>query len=757
MKPEFFNPLRRRPVKSLNRMIACCLIILIPFIPALGQEDEEEDLNVFWKWLRWNNPGSFLTDYMISQADFYYDQRDKEISRLKTSEDWLKRQANARAKLQELIGPFPEKTELNPRITGVIQKEGYRIEKIIYESSPGFYVTGCLFVPEDHGTGPGKAGKAPAILNLIGHNQESFRAELYQILYLNLVKKGFIVLAIDPIGQGEMVQYFDPEIKFSSVGYSVVEHCYFGNICFISGVTPARYFAWDGIRGIDYLLTRDDVDPGRIGVTGFSGGGTITSYIAALDDRVKVAVPCSWSTASRRQIETKGAQDAESLFIGSVAQGITFEDLVEVRAPKPTLMTFTSRDEYLSIQGAREAYEEIRKVYQVFGKPENIRLVEDDDKHWMTPRIRNEIYAFFMEHLEVTGDPAEEEVQFLSQEELMVTPTGQVSTYLGGENITSLNKKETDILIQNLEESRKNIDDHRSKVKLKAKELSGFIQPQEGKLDPFFNGRYQRDSYTVAKYAIPGEGNYVIPLLLFVPDNPVGKLPGLVYLHPEGKAEEAKIGGEIEGLVKNGYIVVAPDVLGVGETADRAGRAYTGDYTAVLIGRSTVGVRAGDIVRVVSYMKQLETVDPGKIGVIGIEEMGIPVMHAAAFDPTMKHIALANSPISYRSIVMNKLYRIGLLEREGGGYWHPYEIEFPWGVAGALTAYDLPDLIGCMAPGKVAFISPQNHLLEPASEELITHEMNFPREVYKNMGMTENLKIISSEESLMPVVEWLFK
>ena len=210
-------------------------------------------------------------------------------------------------------------------ITGVIKKEGYRIEKIVFESFPGFYVTGCLFIPAKI------KGKAAAILNVIGHEQESFRAELDQVIILNLVKKGMIVFAIDPIGQGEHVQYYDPSVNFSSIGYSVIEHCYFGNQCFLSGFSSARYFIWDGIRAIDYLLTRKEVDPERIGVTGFSGGGTVTSYLGAFDERVKVIVPCSWSNATRRQLETKGAQDAEATLVHSVAKGITFEDLIEVR------------------------------------------------------------------------------------------------------------------------------------------------------------------------------------------------------------------------------------------------------------------------------------------------------------------------------------------------------------------------------------------------------------------------------------------
>jgi hypothetical protein len=405
---------------------------------------DKENLNVFHDWVRYNNPGSFLIDHLNNQAAVYYEMRDAEIAKLRDKNDWIERQSLVRKKLMAVVGPFPPKTPLNVKVTGILKKKGYRVEKIIYESMPGMYVTGCLFVPEKI------KGKVPAVLNLIGHEQESFRAELDQVINLNLVKKGMIVFTIDPPGQGEHVQNFDTSIKFSSIGYSVIEHCYFGNQCFLSGSSAARYFIWDGIRAIDYLVSRKDVDAERIGVTGFSGGGTITSYLGAFDERVKVAIPSSWSTASRRQLETKGAQDAEAQFLNGLMNGITFEDLIEVRAPKPTLMTFTSQDEYLTLQAAREAFDEVKSAYSAFGNVENVELVEDDFKHWLTPKIRLAIYSFFMKHLNVAGDPVEVDVELLTPDELKVTNTGQISTSLGGKMIFDVNKEETERLMQNI-------------------------------------------------------------------------------------------------------------------------------------------------------------------------------------------------------------------------------------------------------------------------------------------------------------------
>lgn len=719
--------------------------------PGIALAPDEENLDVFQQWLRWNNPSSLLIQHLTKQAMDHYEIRDREISRLKTRSEWMNRQDKVKDKLMKIVGPFPERTPLNPRITGTLLKEGYRVDKIVYEAMPGYYVTGCLYIPDKI------KGKAPAILNVIGHNQEAFRAELYQVINYNLVKKGMIVFAIDPPGQGEHVQYFDPEINFSSIGYTVIEHCYFGNQCFLSGSSAARYFIWEGMRAIDYLLTRKDVDPERIGVTGFSGGGTVTSYISAFDDRVKVSVPCSWATLNRRLLETKGGQDGESIFLHGVAEGITFEDLLEVRAPKPTLMTFTSRDEYLCLQGAREAYKEAINSYRSFGREENLALVEDDSKHWMTPKIRLAIYSFFMKHFNLQGDPSEEEAEILTLEELRVTPTGQILTSFGGDMIFDVNKKETQKLIENIEKSRKDIEKHLGEVNVKAKEISGFITPDKTGGEAFLNGRYQRDGYSVGKYAIMGEGDYAIPILLFVPNDTKEKHPALIYLHPQGKVTEAKPGGEIERLVKKGYVVAAADVIGVGETKNTAIRGASTGYTAVVIARSVVGMQAGDIIRVVDYLKSCHNIDTEKIGAIGIDEMCLPLIHAAAFDQSISTIELIGSPVSYRAIAMNRIYKIGLTPTGYEGVGHPYEVNFSWGIAGVLTAYDLPDLIACMAPRKVVLVDLRDQMLESASSDLINEEMTFPRSVYSYKGVSGNLRIISSGANAGDLVDWCFR
>src|SRR5690606_24965921 len=204
---------------------------------------------------------------LVTDALHSLEKRKAAVALLDSREDWQRYQATARAKLLEVIGPFPPKTPLKARVTGVVKKAGFRVEKVVYESQPGLFVTAALFVPEP------LRGRAPAILYCSGHVEESFRSRAYQHVVLNLVKRGFIVLAFDPIGQGERLQYFNTETGRTDFG-TALGHSRGGAPGFLLNASIARLMTWDGIRSIDYLVSREEVDPRRLGITGRSGGGT---------------------------------------------------------------------------------------------------------------------------------------------------------------------------------------------------------------------------------------------------------------------------------------------------------------------------------------------------------------------------------------------------------------------------------------------------------------------------------------------------
>ncbi len=136
------------------------------------------------------------------------------------------------------------------KLSRTIESDSFRVEHIIFESQPGFFVTSSLFIP---GTLK-KNRKAPVVIYCSGHAEDGYRGAVYQHVILNLVRKGFIVFAFDPVGQGERLEYYDQQTGKSIVGGPTTEHSYPGTQAFITGSSEARYMIWDGIRAVDYLL-----------------------------------------------------------------------------------------------------------------------------------------------------------------------------------------------------------------------------------------------------------------------------------------------------------------------------------------------------------------------------------------------------------------------------------------------------------------------------------------------------------------------
>jgi dienelactone hydrolase len=446
---------------------ATLILLSIISLAVRAQQQQPEVLNLFDRWIDWSDGKNMLVHHLNSQAFSYLDKRDAEINSLASKEDWIARQKKVRQAIAKITGEFPAKTNLNPKVTGIVQKPGFRVEKIVFESMPRYYVTGCLFIPEGSGK---KTDKKPAILFTSGHNDDAFRNKSYQTMILNLVKKGFIVFAIDPAGQGERLQYFNPQKNASSIGGPTTEHSYFGNQCFMIGVSSARYFIWDGIRAVDYLLTRKEVDPNRIGVSGQSGGGTQSAYIFASDERIKAGAPVNYVTGFRRLLESIGPQDAEQNMIGAISNGITHADFLEVRAPNPSMIVAGTRD-FFSIQGARETYNEVKKAYSAFGAEQNASFIEDDFAHGYTPKLMEGVCAFFQKSLNNPGSSKLEDITVLDAKELTVTPTGQVSTsFTDEETAFSLNKKEAEILMNKLASARESAS-HLDLVRRNAKQI----------------------------------------------------------------------------------------------------------------------------------------------------------------------------------------------------------------------------------------------------------------------------------------------
>lgn len=693
-----------------------------PESPERVTELEEKDLLAIQKWECWSDEKPTLRRYLKARAYELLDAREEEIGKLKSRRAWKRRIAKAKKRYMDILSPMPERSPLNPRITGRDETEYCRFEKVLFESRPEMYVTACLFIPKD------LKEPRPAVLYVCGHTADGYRAGAYQHVILNLVKKGFVVLAMDPVGQGERLMYYDPEQKKSIVRPGTGEHSYVGKQCFLTGNPVANYFTWDMVRALDYMETRPEVDASRIAVQGRSGGGTQSSLLMAFDDRVALAGPECYLTSIRRLLESFGTQDAEQILYRGLAEGLDHADFVEIRAPKPTLFVVTTND-FFSITGAHETFAEAQKCYRALGAEKNLVLAHDDGPHASTLKNRESFYRFLSDQFEFPCDTADEPLEPLAAERLNVTETGQLLGSVGGRTVFDLNRDYAEELCTQVVESRAKPKAHVKTVRAEAQRLSGYVEPEPCEENPVMTHRNQLKGYRVDTWMIPGDRESWMPALVAVPDG-VGEADSapLKLLFPaEGKGTQLEL---LESLALAGNVVISADLMGIGETQS-GNREYMDPHLAFWMGISVVGVRAEQISRCVDFALQLPGSTKEGLSAYGSGAAGTALLHAAAFDKRIQRTAVADSLFCYQRVVMNQYH-----EMDSSGL-----------VAGALTAYDLPDLVGAIAPRAVLIagaIDSQSEVLDAADVE---RGVAFARRCYTSQFAPAALQVCQKKET----------
>lgn len=299
---------------------------------------------------------------------------------LKADSDWTActtpaalqaRQRDVHAALVKSLGGFPSRTPLNPRVTGRVARDGYAIEKVMFESRPNFHVTAHLFLPD-----PAKfPGKRPGIVVPCGHSTNGKAAAPYQRGCVKAARRGMVALVYDPVDQGERRQSRNSEDLWSCAAHNNI-----GVRAELLGGSAATFRIWDGLRALDYLETRPEVDATRLGVMGHSGGGTMTSWIMCLDDRVKCAAPSGYLSTQRAVCREIGPQDAEQFAFGSLAFGFSHLAHIVLRAPSPVLHC-SSHGDFFPFTGVLDTADAARKVYATFGAPEAYRLSDTIGPH----------------------------------------------------------------------------------------------------------------------------------------------------------------------------------------------------------------------------------------------------------------------------------------------------------------------------------------------------------------------------------------
>jgi len=637
-----------------------------------------------------------MRTYLTKIVDEQFDRRDKHLASLKSKEDWDQRSATIRDSFVAWAGPFPEKNPLNARITGTVRREGYVIQNVVFESRPNYFVSANLYLPSDMES-PG-----PALLNVIGHAALGKADPRYQHMSANMARKGFVVLTMDGIGQGE--RRID---SYQGAGESPsVAHRILGTKAFLSGTHLFNLMIWDAIRAVDYLCSRPEVDQTKICMTGSSGGGMISTYILPLDDRIAVSVPTCNPNSWDHRVHHDLSADHEQVFFGA------FESLIDPRgdplfcqSPKPLLINSTTDDPLNPARGVWKLSTSLQKAYQAQSVPEKITTTMVDAGHDYNREQREITYGWMLKWTGGNASNNLEESITLETEELLwatengnvfdepdaVRPEDLVQKYLdetrkergwsskGAEAIS-----EQDTLMERIRQLL-NIP---SEITVKSETLGETVRKSDGYLKSF---------------EISPEAGILLPGVLLSHDENFKNKDVVLFLHDRGKSRILEEKDVIRQILEEGKLICAIDLRGFGETAPDMGNKFW-DF---LSGRPIFGQRVQDILCVVHWLKG-PSLESGNVDLWGQGMTALYGTFASVLEPGIASLFLEESLISFEDIIRVEVPQ------------YNHEILLP----GLLQYFDMPRLYHSLGDRAISIVNPLRGDKTNATDENI--EDTFP-------------------------------
>lgn len=684
---------RRQPT-ALLAPVGCALIVgvlaLLPTSPAHAQgfgrfnrATPDESRAQSDAALGALNP--FLND--IGYANL--DRREATVAAIESRSAATARQAEVRRRIVDLVGGLPATTgPVTVRTFDSFAEDGFTIENIAYESLPGYWVTANVYVPA--GSGP-----HPAMVIAPGHGagkSSSFSWAAY------FARAGVLVLSIDPMGQGERLQHYDPELGTSKVEPSG-EHEHANQTTLTVGRHLARHWFMDGRRGVDYLTQRPDVDAQRIGTFGCSGGGTAAAYLAAMDDRIAVAAVSSFITSFRELLPGNGPQDAEQTLPGFLDAGLDFADWVELAAPRPYAIVAFAQD-FFPFAGAEWTAGEARGFYDHFDAADRLRFIAGPGGHCSLGDVADEVTSFLLGHLLGPGAavPPYRNRRPLDADALTVTPTGQVATSLGSLSVAEIARDDfaNSLRPEPAPLAASARSEWLTSLQTRIRELTGARVHASGTTHATLVAAATADGYATFNFAMESEAGVSVFGLLARPATS-GPHPVVVWLDAL-PLERIAADPDFQRLAESGHIVLALHLRGVlGEPDPNPTRLSLGQYMPVLlraliVNRTLVGLRIDDTIRAINWVTAQPNIDATAVTLYGKGAQGMVALHVAALDERIATVAVEDSLVSYRAAF------------EAGLHRNLSELVVPQ----VLHHYDTPSLFAAIHPRPLTVINPAN-------------------------------------------------
>jgi cephalosporin-C deacetylase-like acetyl esterase len=596
-----------------------------------------------------------LPDYLSGLAADAYARRNARIAKLTTPAAIREHQAWARSTFMKLIGGVPERTPLNTRTIGTFERSGYRVEKLVYEGRPGLFVTANLYLPSSG------APQYPAVLFQMGHSANGKCYVPYQRCCQGLARLGYIVLAFDPMGQGERVYYPRPGETATRLRSSDEEHTLPGRQMLLVGDTSSNMQLWDAVRSLDVLASHPQVDAKRIASTGQSGGGTITMLLCAVDERVACAAVCSGNTenfATQPFFPPGSTDDAEQDFVGSGRVAFDRWDLLWPMAPKPLLVGTSAHDFFGTYSpsyesSGREEFAKLGRAYAALGSAGALESFETPLPHGLSYSMRLSVYNFFERHLKGSRREIAEEPPTSPEpdETLWCGKSGNAVRDFGS----------------------------RTPFAMLSEKARGIATPEVGPADlrdllgvgPMATGA-KLEVLATTKYAncqvqaveVNTASKVWCPAWVFLPKGSWTKL--LLVLEPNGRNGHWREDDLYPQLAESGMAVCAADVRGVGDLQPRFGSGGSVNYarehqseenyawSSLILGRSLLGQRITDILWLTKSLAQ--AYPAASIIIAARDKMTVPALCAAAIETRISKVYLAWHLASWRSLTESETY-----------------------------------------------------------------------------------------------------
>jgi dienelactone hydrolase len=620
-----------------------------------------------------------LNTWLIHQMKEQYAVRNqlflKAVKSKKSAQQYIR---STRRVVDSILQPTVLKGNLNARITGTVARNGYRIEKLVFESFADHHVTSNLYIPDG-------AGKFPAVLFLCGHEDAAKATESYQKTAILLAQNGFVVLVVDPISQSERMQLTDKSGKPITRG-GTTEHTLLNASSNLLGRSVPAYQLLDNMRAVDYLTTRSEIDSSRIGCLGNSGGAIQAIYLSAFDKRIKAVALSSYLATRERTFELTGAADGCAHIPSEGAYQLEMQDFLIASAPKPILALAGTYD-FIDYHATLQAFGELKRLYTVLEQPLKAELFTYGDGHGLSKPKREAAASWFRRWLRNdTRKVVEDNVPTSTQKDLQVTVSGQVNTEYSNEiNLNDFNNS----IFNKFDSARKQALKRSRKLTLLTLQqlLSLSLDAREVQLEE--KEQVGNSGYRFRKIIVRKHGETPLPMLLhFAPS--AKKI--VVWLHEAGKHKIADSSELVERYRREGTTVALVDVRGVGETKDKAEEndpkyfndEYRNAMLALHIGKPLPGQRVTDILTVVDALALKSPIDvPIELHASG--RLALPALIAPLFNEKISRVFLYNSIRTYKEV----------FENPAGKNWYSYVIP------SILKYFDIPDLENLLGKGKV--------------------------------------------------------